>query len=591
VETLRLALGIIGREHRGRFILLVVISLGSAGLEVVGAALIYLLLSLITDPDRPIELPVVGSITDYVQVDQTTLLLGVVAALAVFLVVSSLFRIGDSYVRNRIIENMSARMSSRMLGGYLAMPYSFHLQRNSAELIRNSYQTVKDLAAGQISRFVGVAAQTTLLIGMLGLLVAVTPVAALLAVVVIGSAAAVVSLIIQPRLREFGRIAHDEKRRSLEALQQSLHGVRDVKLMGLERAFSTTYATSANRMARTNYVKSVYVTLPGIVIEVALLGFIILLFTLSILAGDAARNTLPVLGLFAYAGRRIQPAIGTIVSAINGLRTDDAPIRDVASDMKLMREQAESTKEAQPLPFNQELRLDGVRFRYATAHRDALTDVDLVIRPGEIIGVCGPTGGGKTTLMDIISGLVPPTEGRVTVDGEPIAQHARRWQRALGVVPQTIFLIDGTLRANIALGVPPEEIDEERVRDAVALAQLEAFVADLPAGLDTTVGERGVRVSGGQRQRIAIARALYRRPSVLMLDEGTSALDNLTEREIMGAISSLRGTHTIIMVAHRLTTVRDADRIVYVEDGRITAVGPYDELLATNDSFRRLAAV
>jgi ATP-binding cassette, subfamily B, bacterial PglK len=591
MEIFRLALRIIGREHRSRFAILVAVSLVASAFEVVGAALVFLLLSLITDPDAPIELPVLGPLTDYVRLEQQALLLGVVAALGLFLILSSLFRIGDSYVRGRIVERMSARLSNRMMAGYLAMPYSFHLRRSSAELIRNSYETVKSLASGQLASFVAVAAQSALLVGMLALLLSVTPLATVLAVAVIGGAAALVSLVIQPRLREYGRITHVEKMRSLQILQQALHGARDLKLLGLERPFSQQYARSTERMARANYVRGTFGTLPGIVIEVALLGFILILFTLSILAGESARDTLPVLGLFAYAGRRMQPAVQTIVGAFNSLRSNEVPIRDLASDIRLIGEQAQSTKDVEPLPFSDELRMSGVSFRYEAAHRDALTDVDLVVRSGEVIGICGPTGGGKTTLMDLMTGLIAPTSGTVTVDGVDLRDHARRWQRTLGVVPQAIFITDDTLRANIALGIEPDDLDDAALDEAVELAQLRAFVDELPDGLDTIVGERGLRVSGGQRQRIAIARALYRRPSVLMLDEGTSALDNLTERELMSALAGLRGKHTVIMVAHRLSTVRNADRIVYVEGAKVAATGTYDDLLASDEGFRRLAAV
>jgi ATP-binding cassette, subfamily B, bacterial PglK len=212
-----------------------------------------------------------------------------------------------------------------------------------------------------------------------------------------------------------------------------------------------------------------------------------------------------------------------------------------------------------------------------------------VIRPGEQVGICGPTGGGKTTLTDVITGLLQPTAGRVTVDGRDLVEFDRNWQANLGIVAQMVFLTDDTLRRNIALGIPDEQIDDDALREAVKLAQLESFVAELPEGLDTTVGERGVRVSGGQRQRIAIARALYRKPEVLIFDEGTSALDNATEAQLMASIEALRGKHTIILVAHRLSTVRHSDRIVFLEHGRMTGTGTYDELRETNVAFREMA--
>jgi ATP-binding cassette, subfamily B, bacterial PglK len=219
----------------------------------------------------------------------------------------------------------------------------------------------------------------------------------------------------------------------------------------------------------------------------------------------------------------------------------------------------------------------------------ALRGVSLRIDRGEAIGICGPTGGGKTTLTDLLIGILDPTEGRVTVDGHDLADHRAEWFRKLGVVPQMVFLVDDTLRSNIALGVPDEAVDQEALEQAIVLAQLAEFVDELPDGLDTTIGERGVRVSGGQRQRIAIARALYRRPDVLVFDEGTSALDNTTESVLISSLERLRGDRTIILVAHRLSTVRNCDWIAYVESGRVAGVGTFSELEQESGGFRALA--
>lgn len=589
MTSLRRALMIIGREHRGRFAILLTFSLLASGFEVVGAALVYLLLTLISDPSAPVVVPFIGDLGEMLRVDQRTLILGVVAGLAGFLVVRSGFAIVDNYVRGRIVQRMAARLSTRLFAGYIAMPYSFHLQRSSPDLIRNTHQVIRELAITLVGTFVNVLAQMALLVGMLVLMLNVDWSATLLAIGIIAVAALIVNFLIQPRLIALGAVAHREKLVSLRVLQQSLNGIRDVKLLNVERAFRSHYQQSVDRSAHASFIKSVLGSLPGLIIEMALLGFILVLFATAVLQGDDARSTLPLLGLFAYAGRRMQPAITTLVSAVNTLRFSDAPLEDLDHDLNLVRSVKFPKDSDVTLPLTEGLRLEGVSFRYETGHADALRDVDLEIRPGEIIGICGPTGGGKTTLVDLVTGLLAPTAGRITVDGVDIVGHERAWQRSLGVVPQMVFLTDDTLRNNIAFGLEPEAIDESAVTDAVDLAQLRTFIDSLPDGLDTVVGERGVRLSGGQRQRIAIARALYRRPSVLILDEGTSALDNLTEQELMEALAGLRGTHTIIMVAHRLSTVRDADRVVLVEGARISAIGTYDELLEANEGFRRLA--
>ena len=226
-----------------------------------------------------------------------------------------------------------------------------------------------------------------------------------------------------------------------------------------------------------------------------------------------------------------------------------------------------------PLPFELGLSIEGVSFRYEGADRDTLTNVCLHIRPGESIGIAGATGSGKTTLIDLIARLLQPAAGRIMVDGQDLREHTREWQCSLGVVSQTVFLIDDTIRRNVALGVFEQHIDDRRVEEVIRLACLEDFVRSLPEGLETTVGERGVRLSGGQRQRVAVARALYRRPQVLILDEGTAALDTTTESRLLDGLSSLRGTLTVVHVAHRLSTLEKCDRVLHVEGGRVAEVG------------------
>jgi ATP-binding cassette subfamily C protein len=322
--------------------------------------------------------------------------------------------------------------------------------------------------------------------------------------------------------------------------------------------------------------------------EAALIGVVLSLFAFAQINGEAAGSTLQTLGVFAYVGLRIQPSLKRIISGLNNIRFTSAPVNDVAADLDRIARARIDTDEVDPIPFAGSWRAEGVSYRYPGTRGFALQDVDLTITPGELIGVCGPTGGGKTTLVDVLTGLLEPTEGRVTVDGHDLRQHARGWHRNLGVVPQMVFLMDDSLRRNIALGVPDHEVDQGAVGDAVEQAQLKGFVDSLPDGLDTVVGERGVRVSGGQRQRIAIARALYTRPRVIVFDEGTSALDTNTEAELMAALQRLRSDHTIMLVAHRLSTVRTCDRIVVMEEGRVVGLADFEELRSSNVAFQRL---
>jgi len=590
LTTLRQAYRLIGKDNPGRWAVVILVALFVSGLEMVGAVLIFVLLNLVVDPEAAIELPILGDVRDLAgDMDQERLLLTVVVIIGVFFLFRAVVTVGAKYIEVRVAHNAGARLSNRLVAGYLSWPYALHLRRNSAELIRNGHQAINELVATVFLPLIKVAAETFLTIGMLTVLMFIAPAATFLAAGIIGGAAMILLFIVQPKLKRIGRTAHQTSQGTLKSLQQALHGLRDIKMLGRERYFGKDYATHRLAFARARYLRATITALPSVIMELALFGFILLSFGLAITSGTGSSQVLSTLGLFAYAGLRLQPSLQKIISGINDLKFSTAPLADIYADMVTSESLPPRERGSNRLPFTDELRLTGVTYTYEGAHQPALRDLDLVVRPGEQIGICGPTGGGKTTLVDLMTGLLEPTSGAITVDGVKMSGHIRSWQRNLGVVPQMVFLLDDTLRRNIALGLRDDQIDEEALNRAVDLAQLREFVSSLPEGLETTVGERGVRVSGGQRQRVAIARALYQDPSVLVFDEGTSALDNATEAEIMTSIERLRGDHTIVLIAHRLSTVANSDRVFFVEEGRITGEGSYDELIADHDAFRAMA--
>jgi ATP-binding cassette subfamily C protein len=327
----------------------------------------------------------------------------------------------------------------------------------------------------------------------------------------------------------------------------------------------------------------------------------VVLLTFAVIAsGSSVDEALAAIGLFAYAGLRLQPVLQRIVTSVNSIRSSSAIVDDLAADLAEVRafgaslgERSDAVKTL-PRSFSNRLALEAVRFTYAPDEpsiRPALLGIDLTVHRGEFLGICGPTGGGKSTLLDLIVGLLQPTEGTVSVDGHTLDAAPGWWWSQLGVVSQQVFLTDDTLRRNIAFGVPAGEVDEARLARCVERAQLTDMVSALPEGLDTIVGERGIRLSGGQRQRVAVARALYREQPVVVLDEGTSALDGATEAKLIAALDEIAPDRTLIAVAHRLATLRGADRIVVVADGRVNASGTYDELMETSPLFRELAGV
>ncbi len=590
VETFRKIFHLVGRDKPGRWVAVILGAAVATGFEMLGALLVFLLLALITDRESELDVPLLGNLRErFTGVDETTFLLTVAAVLGAFFLARVIVQIGLAYIKHRMAHNAAARISSRLAEGYLRLPYAFHLRRSSAELVRNAHQTLEMLAGQSFLPTIHVLAEALIVLGLLALMLGIAPVGTALAIVVVGGAALLLLKVVQPRLRRLGAEAQEMRKQTLGTLQQSLHGIRDVKVLGVEKYFGDRYHADRRRLARSLYFRGVVSEMPRLVIETALVGFILLLFGFSVITEVGNDELLSKLGLFAYVGLRVMPSLQKVVTGLNNIRFSAPAVEQVYEDLLLVERVEGLERDIEPLGFQQAIRLAGVGYVYDETDHPAVADVDLEIRRGEVVGICGPTGGGKTTLTDLITGILPPTDGEVTVDGVDIHTRLPRWYEKLGVVPQMVFLIDDTLRRNIALGVPDDAIDELAVREAVRLAQLDEFVASLPAGLETQVGERGVRVSGGQRQRVAIARALYRHPEVLIFDEGTSALDSVTESILIGSIERLRGEHTILLVAHRLSTVRDCDKIVYLEGGRVQGVGTFEQLRAESAGFRALS--
>lgn len=586
------AFRIIGRGRPFRLVALIAGAVASSLVEMVGALLIVVLLGVVTSPGASnIDIPMVGDVrAHFSSLDDDTFLLALVGTLGVFFLFRIAVQVGFTYILHRVAQSSGAHLASRLAGGYLRLPYSFHLRRSTAELVRNAQQSVSDLTTQCFLPAIQVMAESIVVLGLFALMLLVEPMATLLAVGMVGTAALLLLRIVQPRLKRIGRRAQQMHMSTLSILQQSLHGVRDIKVLGAEEHFGTRYRVSRHNLGRALYLRGTVAELPRHVIETTLFGLILLLLGWSVATDQGTEQLLPALGLFAYAGLRLMPSLQKIVGGLNNIRFASTALDQVVSDLDIVEKVGRTGRQSpQRLTFERELRLMDVSFAYEATDRPAIDEANLTIRPGQLVGICGPTGGGKTTLTDLLTGILPPTKGQVTVDGIDIKTAQSEWFSKLGVVPQMVFLTDDTLRRNIALGTSDGDIDELRMAEAVRLAQLTDFIDSLPDGLETTVGERGVRVSGGQRQRVAIARALYRNPEILVFDEGTSALDNATEAELMGSLERLRGGHTILLVAHRLSTVRNCDIIVYLEAGRIVGVGGFDELISMSPGFRSLA--
>lgn len=586
------ALSFVESGTRTRWVFLIFLAVCVGALESVGAILLFAVLSVIAGErsiDSLIPTDVLQKIFSHASDDQLYAYAAI--TVAIFFVIRGIAIVSQTYLQNRIAHNAGVRTATRLLGGYLAMPYQFHLNRNSAELIRNGTESIASIVAYVFLPGLALTSEILLVVGLTIVLFLAAPLVMVTALAILAPLVLILLRVVQPLMQTLGELAERMTRDSLRALQNSFFGLRDIKVLGRERYFQDKFQQSQRELSRSKYLRLTLADAPRVTVETVLVMGLMVVATAAGPSDSAARQSLPLLGLFGYAIFRMMPALNRIVSNLNLLRYGAAAVHHVHRDLRVLQEQPVAPVEkATPLPIRHSITLERASYRYEGARGPAIADIDLTIRKGSSVGVVGPTGGGKSTLIDMIIGLLPATEGRVLVDGVDITACLSRWQASLGVVPQQVFLLDDSLRRNIAFGIPDDEIDDAVVWEVLQLARLDSFVADLEHGVDTVVGERGARVSGGQRQRIAIARALYNNPSVLIFDEGTSALDNVTEIEVVRAINKLRGQRTIITVAHRLSTVRDCDRVILIQDGRLADSGSFEELLERNADFRQLAS-
>lgn len=590
---IRKLLGLVGAGYRKRWLLVVGLAVLVGLLETLGTLIIFGLMGLLTTVGEAVELPIIGDIRRRFggMADESFLLWAAAFAAAFFLIRAVVF-LAQSYLQNRVAQNAGVRLSTRLVEGYLVMPYIHFLRRHSSELTRNSVMSVTQIVNFGFIPIVVICSELLLIFGILLALFLSSPQGTALAIGIMAPLGFLLLRLTQRRMAVLGATHQEMSRQVLQLLQESLQNLRDIRILGRESFFGNAFRVGRARLGRVIYLRGFLQEIPRVTIETMLVVTILVFLVLTVRLEGDLDETLALLGTFGYAGVRILPALNRVIAQLNNLRFSKAAVDDVYAELRAMdawaRDEAEPD-EGTPIAFASAIEVRDLDFRYEEESPNVLSDINLTILRGSSVGFVGSTGAGKSTLVDLVMGLLKPSRGAVLVDGFPAHRSPRAWQEKLGVVPQTTLLLDDTLKRNIALGTRLEEIDEAAVKEAVRLAQLDDFVATLPDQLDTFVGERGVRLSGGQRQRVAIARALYRNPEVLIFDEATAALDNVTESRVMDAIDELRGERTILIVAHRLSTVARCDRIFVLEDGNLVDSGSFQELSKRNSLFRSLA--
>lgn len=599
MKLFKTLLSLFSAKEKWQIFGLFILILFGAVFEALGLSLILSFISILQSPEKIKDIPffVVFIKSGGVYENNNFLVIASLTVVGIYLL-KNIYLTYLSYIQNMFLNNKQYIFSNRLFRAYISGSYLFHLQNNSSTLIRNITGEVGNLFGSVLTPCILFLTEVIVLLSISILLLIVDPISSSISAFCIGFLTIFFYRKVHLKLSLLGLQRQQYAGKMIQAINQGLGGVKESKVLGRESFFVEQYNRSSLGFTRTSQFSQVINQLPRFFIESIAVTSLMLIVISVLLQGRNLTTIIPTLSLFAAAAFRLMPSVNRILSAMTMIRFNSHSVYLLANELKelgaLSNEKTPSNNQKgnpSATGLKSSIVLQNVSYQYPGAPECSLNNVSLTISKGSSVGFVGASGAGKTTIVDVILGLLPPTEGQVLVDDQNIHEDLSAWQRSLGYIPQSIYLCDDTLRGNIAFGIPNTEIREEQILAAVASAQLTELVQSLPQGLDTVVGERGVRLSGGQRQRVGIARALYHNPEVLVMDEATAALDNQTEAGVMEAIEKLSREKTIIMIAHRLSTVKNCDRLYFMKNGQIYDSGTYDELCARNREFQRMAQV
>lgn len=589
--------GLFTPRERARLAVIVLMMTVGAAFEALSIGLILPFIAILNSPAlihentilrRAYELTGVGGANQF--------LLGVGCLLLVVFIVKNIYLGLVTYLSSNLIFNKQAALSRDLLEHYLRQPYTFHLQKNSAQLQSNVVNEIGRLTSGVLLPLLALLAEFLVMLFIVGLLLAIDPFVTVITIATTGLVALLIQSLLRSALTRLGEQRTYHAGLLIKAVHHALGGVKEAKIHGREVFFLDAYDRNSRGYVRTARLFTTLNTLPRLLIETLIVGGMLIVIITLLAQGGDLQKALPLLALFGMSAVRIMPSLTRMIAASNNVRFNYSALDAIdvealaASVARTVPEIPFSAPPAAPTSLHfSTLELRDIGFRYPDVNLESLAGISLRIDRGQSIGIVGASGAGKSTLVDLILGLLEPFAGFIRVGGHELRAIRTEWQRMIGYVPQSIYLLDDSIRRNVAFGLEDGTISDARVWEALKAARLDDRIRNLPSVLDTAVGERGVRLSGGERQRIGIARALYHQPEILVFDEATSALDNQTEREIADTIDTLSGEKTVIIVAHRLTTVKHCQCIYFMNRGRIADAGTYDELLARNAEFRSMA--
>jgi ABC-type multidrug transport system fused ATPase/permease subunit len=594
MKTVQKFLELLSPAEQKRAFILVGMVVIMAMLDVVGVASIMPFIAVLANPQLITLNPILAAAYLAFEFETSQDFLFALGVLVfVVLVISLIFKALTIYAQTRFALMREYSIGKRLVESYLHQPYSWFLNRHSADLGKTILSEVGNLIHGGMLPLMTLMAQSAVALGLMLLLLIVNPLLAIGVGFALGLAYFIVFKIMSKWLKYLGEARVLANQQRFTAVSEAFGAIKELKVGGLEHEYTKRFSEPAEIYAKGQSAAQIIALLPRYVIEAIAFGGMLLVVLFLMAESGSFADALPIVALYAFAGYRLLPALQQIYGTLTLLRYAEPALDALHRDLKSLASYEVNNENSQSIIFTNSITLNNIEFTYPNAAQPAIKALNLCIKAKSSVGIVGSTGSGKSTIIDLILGIIEPTQGRLMVDEQDIQPaNQRMWQKIIGYVPQQIYLSDDTVEANIAFGVRPEHVDKLAVEKAAKIANLHDFIVeDLPQGYKTSVGERGVRLSGGQRQRIGIARALYHGPQVLILDEATSALDNVTEQAVMDAVQKLNHEITIIIIAHRLSTVRHCDNIILLERGEVEQQGSYRELIVSSKRFSLMAAI